>query len=467
MFVPNLLDGEWPVREQSDGLFPRHLLREAVPPGDIHTDEERRLLYVAMTRAQDRLILTTHGGSTAQKQPSRFVAEITDGAGPDVRRIDRTGIGEPVVTPESVFALEPDPEADDRSEPQVAAVRRVMPLPSARERRLALRLRASELVGLMEATDTNDAETPAARDDLVAELASIARSVATTADQARAQGLDPLTFRDDRARRRGRRQPPPGRAAATRAQLLLAQQVRRLPAPVRVQLRLPDAAARGARGGVRVRDHGPRRVRGVHQGPARAHRARGSAAHPRRPRARVPGALDPDRLRRQGDRGGLPAPRRDPARQLLERRSQQPQRGPPRGARVRADPRARRRHARPSSSPARSTGSIACPRAASKSSTTRPAAPGARRASTRASNCRSTRSPAGMRSGLGAPERVTLYFTESALRLSTTRSDEQLDLARADVLARVARMRAGEFAATPSAKPCEWCDYRAMCPERV
>ena len=51
--------------------------------------------------------------------------------------------------------------------------------------------------------------------------------------------------------------------------------------------------------------------------------------------------------------------------------------------------------------------------------------------------------------GLGTPERVTLYFTESALRLSTTRSDEQLDLARADVLARVARMRAGEFAATP------------------
>jgi hypothetical protein len=31
--------------------------------------------------------------------------------------------------------------------------------------------------------------------------------------------------------------------------------------------------------------------------------------------------------------------------------------------------------------------------------------------------------------GLGTPERVTLYFTESATRLSTTRSDEQLDAA--------------------------------------
>ncbi len=51
--------------------------------------------------------------------------------------------------------------------------------------------------------------------------------------------------------------------------------------------------------------------------------------------------------------------------------------------------------------------------------------------------------------GLGTPEKVTLYFTESALRLSTTRTDEQLDAARADVLARVSRMRAGEFVATP------------------
>ena len=69
--------------------------------------------------------------------------------------------------------------------------------------------------------------------------------------------------------------------------------------------------------------------------------------------------------------------------------------------------------------------------------------------------------------GLGTPERVTLYFTESALRLSTTRTDEQLDLVRADVLARVSRMRAGEFVATPSADACRYCDFARMCPERV
>ena len=69
--------------------------------------------------------------------------------------------------------------------------------------------------------------------------------------------------------------------------------------------------------------------------------------------------------------------------------------------------------------------------------------------------------------GLGTPDRVTLYFTESATRLSTTRTNEQLEAVRDDILARVARIRAGEFTALPSARVCGWCDYRAMCPERV
>ena len=51
--------------------------------------------------------------------------------------------------------------------------------------------------------------------------------------------------------------------------------------------------------------------------------------------------------------------------------------------------------------------------------------------------------------GLGTPERVTLYFTESATRMSTTRTDEQLDAARDEILARVRPIRAGEFTANP------------------
>jgi hypothetical protein len=62
---------------------------------------------------------------------------------------------------------------------------------------------------------------------------------------------------------------------------------------------------------------------------------------------------------------------------------------------------------------------------------------------------------------------VTLYFTEEGLRRSTTRTDEQLDAARADILARVARIRCGAFAATPSSRACGWCDHRALCPSRA
>ncbi len=67
---------------------------------------------------------------------------------------------------------------------------------------------------------------------------------------------------------------------------------------------------------------------------------------------------------------------------------------------------------------------------------------------------------------LGTPERVTLYFTETAQRMSTTRTDDQLDAARVAILERAARIRSGDFTATPG-KACQWCDYRAMCPERV
>jgi RecB family exonuclease len=57
--------------------------------------------------------------------------------------------------------------------------------------------------------------------------------------------------------------------------------------------------------------------------------------------------------------------------------------------------------------------------------------------------------------GLGTPEQITLYYTELGSQMSTTRTDEQLDLAREELLARVRPIRAGEF--TPRrGVPGEW-----------
>ena len=202
VIVPNLLEGEWPVREQSGGWFPRELLREAVPAGDLHTDEERRLLYVAMTRAQERLILTTHGDG-GEKAASRFVAELREGAGVELTVVDRTAMEDeaaidavPADVADGLTAARGHGRAADAGlEAALAAARRVMPLPTARERRLAVRLRAAELVGLLEATAATDPEAAAAREAFEARLVDVGRSAAMTADQARAAGLDPLTFR--------------------------------------------------------------------------------------------------------------------------------------------------------------------------------------------------------------------------------------------------------------------------------
>ncbi len=67
---------------------------------------------------------------------------------------------------------------------------------------------------------------------------------------------------------------------------------------------------------------------------------------------------------------------------------------------------------------------------------------------------------------LPAPSRLTLYFTEADLCLSTTRTDEQLDAFAEWVVATARRIRGGDFAATPGFRQCGWCDYRRICPSR-
>src|SRR5215475_13710049 len=48
-----------PAERQPLFTFPLELMKEELPQGDFHTQEERRLFYVALTRAEDKLTLTT------------------------------------------------------------------------------------------------------------------------------------------------------------------------------------------------------------------------------------------------------------------------------------------------------------------------------------------------------------------------------------------------------------------------
>ena len=469
VIVPHLLEGEWPTREGGDGLLPRELLREAIPEGDIHTDEERRLLYVAMTRAQERLVLTTHGGPAATKEASPFIAELLAGAGSELVVVDRTvaaagPAAQPVLGADDVEDDDDDALAAD-VERQVAAVRRVMPLPTARERRLALRLRASELVGLMEATSLDDPEAEDARDQLETELSRVARSAATTADAARAQGLDPLTLRtlalDSGAGANLLRVAPlPGHHSYSsldtyeRCPLRYAfRYVYRIPEPDRPAPALAFGSIAHAAFEAFTRDRRERAARGdsppTREDLEREFRARwtpsdfGDRTAEEGYQRKVANLLDnfwrgeisslSEALSEELDFELTIDPGDGSAPVVITGQIDRIDRLPSGGIEV-VDYK---------------TGSTKSQKSVDESL----------QLSIYALACRDALN-------LGTPERVTLYFTESAQRLSTARTDEQLDAARGEVLARVAQMRAGEFAATPG-YPCRYCDYRAMCPERA
>lgn len=81
VFIVGAVDGRFPSRARAERLpLPVALMRQALPSGDAHVQEERRLFYVAMTRAQQRLyIYGAHdvGGKRARK-PSRFIFEALE-----------------------------------------------------------------------------------------------------------------------------------------------------------------------------------------------------------------------------------------------------------------------------------------------------------------------------------------------------------------------------------------------------
>ena len=60
VFLLRVNSGAFPARNRSPLFeFPDRLMKEELPEGDFHIQEERRLFYVAVTRAEERLTITT------------------------------------------------------------------------------------------------------------------------------------------------------------------------------------------------------------------------------------------------------------------------------------------------------------------------------------------------------------------------------------------------------------------------
>jgi DNA helicase-2/ATP-dependent DNA helicase PcrA len=81
VFLPGLVTDRFPTRSRPDPLaLPLELVRETLPEGDFELQEERRLFYVAMTRARDELILSHAAdyGGTRARRISPFILEALD-----------------------------------------------------------------------------------------------------------------------------------------------------------------------------------------------------------------------------------------------------------------------------------------------------------------------------------------------------------------------------------------------------
>jgi len=78
VFLSGLADQKFPTRGRGDVIeFPDALIKDELPAGDFHLQEERRLFYVGMTRAKEELYLTSARdyGSGKSRRTSRFVLE--------------------------------------------------------------------------------------------------------------------------------------------------------------------------------------------------------------------------------------------------------------------------------------------------------------------------------------------------------------------------------------------------------
>jgi len=81
VFLVNCIQEKFPTRRRGDALeMPLGLIKDTLPTGDFHLQEERRLFYVGMTRAKEALYLAGAEDMCGRKKwkTSQFVVEALD-----------------------------------------------------------------------------------------------------------------------------------------------------------------------------------------------------------------------------------------------------------------------------------------------------------------------------------------------------------------------------------------------------
>ncbi len=107
VFLVNLVSQRFPSSERREQIpMPDGLIKEVLPVGDFHLQEERRLFYVGMTRAKNLLVLTAadyYGEGKRGKRLSPFIFEALG---------DKVLLGEPPVKSKQLSFLDYQPAVE-------------------------------------------------------------------------------------------------------------------------------------------------------------------------------------------------------------------------------------------------------------------------------------------------------------------------------------------------------------------
>ncbi|MGD8395336.1 MAG: ATP-dependent DNA helicase [Candidatus Eiseniibacteriota bacterium] len=160
VLVANLVTRKFPTDARRAPLeLPDALHRQPPVRRDTHVAEERRLFYVAMTRARELLVLSSaadHGG-TAPRKPSRFVLEAVDLAPSEVRTVSQTlreelarfGRGAATPSPGGAGATDPPVNASAAGARRVAGAVPRLPVTRIEDfDRCPLRFRLGHVLGV-------------------------------------------------------------------------------------------------------------------------------------------------------------------------------------------------------------------------------------------------------------------------------------------------------------------------------